>query len=297
MLAQLKEPLVQLRGRWVDVRPGPDRARAGVHPEAPERPRDAAGRGAVHGAGADHPRRRARSPRSRRAAGSTRLLEDIRQGARAEEVPADARRLSRHPAPLPAARRGLAGHPPALQPGRPAGRRHGAGQNAHSDCAAAARAERSRADARHLSDLGGRQLAARARRGLRLGCACWCTTARSGLGAGAAAAAAQHDVVLSTYSLLHRDEAVPHAREVGRAGPGRGAEHQERLDAGGAGGAGHRRALARGADRHAGREPPGRPVEHLPGHQPRLPRVGRGVPTRVRAAHRARLGRRRDRRV
>ena len=43
------------------------------------------------------------------------------------------------------------------------------------------RAQRSWADAGDLSDLGRRQLAARARRGLRLRCACWCTTGRSGL--------------------------------------------------------------------------------------------------------------------
>ena len=106
-------------------------------------------------------------------------------------------------------------------------------------------------------------------------------------------AAAQHDVVLSTYSLLHRDEASLTRVGVGRRGARRGAERQERLDPRGAGGAGDRRQLAGGDDRHAGRKSTGRPVEHLPGHQPGLSRVGRGVPTRVRAAHRARLGRRR----
>ena len=47
----------------------------------------------------------------------------------------------------------------------------------------------------------------------------------------------QHDVVLSTYSLLHRDEASLARVRWDGAGAGRGAERQERLDPRGPGGA------------------------------------------------------------
>ena len=198
MLAQLKEPLVQLRGRWVDVRPGSDRARAGVHPEAPERPRDAAGRGAVDGPGADDASTACTSPTSKRAAGSRRCSKTSARAPAPKKSPRPPKAFEGTLRRYQTARRRLAGHPPALRPGRAAGRRHGAGQDGPDYCAAARRAERSRADAGDLSDVGGRQLAARAGAVCAWRCGCWCTTGRSGRrarscrGGGAARRGAQH---------------------------------------------------------------------------------------------------------
>ena len=50
--------------------------------------------------------------------------------------------------------------------------------------------------------------------------------------------AAKHALVLSSYSLLHRDFDLLEAGALGRRGARRGPEHQEPADQAGAGGAG-----------------------------------------------------------
>ena len=68
---------------------------------------------------------------------------------------------------------------------------------------------------------------------------------------------APHDLVLTSYALLRRDEATLASRRLGRRGARRGAEHQEPATPSRPAAAQRlaRRLPAR-ADRHAGREPP-----------------------------------------
>ena len=129
MLAQLKEPLVQLRGRWVDVRPDQiERALAFIQKHQNGREMQLAE--ALSTALAPTTLDGVHVAEVEASGWIEALLEDVRQGARAEEVPDKPDGFRRHPAPLPEARRRLASHPPALQPRRPAGRRHGAGEAA-----------------------------------------------------------------------------------------------------------------------------------------------------------------------
>ena len=143
MLAQLKEPLVQLRGRWVDVRPDQiERALAFIQKHQ-ARP-DGAGRGALDRAGADHAGRRRRRRRrgqrlDRRAAART--CARARTVEVADEPPGFVGTLRRYQ------KRGVAWLATLQRYGLGAlpGRRHGAGQDHPADrAAAAARAERGR---------------------------------------------------------------------------------------------------------------------------------------------------------
>jgi len=108
-----------------------------------------------------------------------------------------------------------------------------------------------------------------------------------------AALAREYDVVISTYALLHRDEAelsrVPWSALV--------LDEAQNIKNAATKAAQTARTLPadwRGAHRHPGRESPGRPVEHLPVPHSRLSRLGRGVPPPLRPADRAGARRRGD---
>ena len=127
------------------------------------------------------------------------------------------RGIPRHAPAVPGARLFLARVPPPVGPRRLPGRRHGPRQDHPDPRPAAARAggrDARRPDAADLPDVGRRQLAAGGRPASRPACRCCvhhgaeprraAPTFRRGR--------AQHDLVITSYALLHRD--VEHLAEV-----------------------------------------------------------------------------------
>ena len=101
------------------------------------------------------------------------------------------------------------------------------------------------------------------------------------------------DLVITTYGLLPRDLEHLGAVRLVHGRRRRGADDQEPGDARGEGVAGPDRGPEAGAHRHAGREPPRRPLGHPRRRQPRHARQPRALPSSLRQADRARRRRRR----
>ena len=299
-LARLKMPLVQVRGQWVEID-----ARG-------SRRRSSSGRSAAvaRASRAAEALRVALAPIDRGAGPARRRRSAPRAGwptccsGSAKVVPAvapfdDARRIRGSLARVPGARRGLADFPGDPRAGRLPRRRHGPGQDdpVHRLSAGEpAAGGRPAAVAAGLPDLGHRELASASsavRAGLCRSMVHHGPDRRSRQAPGRRGA--RTDVVLTTYSLLDRDESSLQADPLGRHRARRGPEREE---PGHAAGPGRAHVLGRVPlrdDRHAGREPPVRALGDRRLPESRLPGLARGVQALVRGSDRA-LARRRPRR-
>ena len=267
-LAKLKAPLVRVRGKWMELRPGEVERLV----EFLASGRRSSGTRHERGGGARRRgRRRApgcRRPRDRRGGRRPARSAAARRAGAGPRGPPDARGVLGRAPPLPAARRRVARPARARRPRRLPRGRHGArqdGDGAGADAgravgargaAAGARAQRraptSRASATApatspatagsrptlvvcpTSVVGNWQREAeRFTPALRVHVHHGATRGRAGA---LAAQVAGADVVITSYSLVDRDRTALAGIRVGPGGPRRGAEHEEPRGQAGQGG-------------------------------------------------------------
>ena len=210
-LAALKSPLVNVRGKWVELNPEEIKAALEFWTKKSETPITA--REAVKMAlGAANPPGTLEFSRSAQRLGlAPRHCWPGSKGASGVRGPRPASRLSGHPSTLPNPRFFLARLLAALGLRRLPGRRHGPGQDdpdarVNSARLGVAPGPRSQAHAPDLPNVGRRQLAQRGRP-LHARAACDGASRRRSMPRGARLQerAARHALVLSSYSLLHRE--------------------------------------------------------------------------------------------